>query len=119
MKRGFSGNAYDLVQEPSQLTVSPSGLRAVYTVRSMSTGQDRYRTDLWLADPGEGAVRRLTGGGSDHSPLWLDDETVLFSSGREAGGGEETVFYRIGIYGGEAEAYLRIPLAGAKVTPLG
>ncbi len=119
-KRGFSGPDYSLVSEPSQVLASPGGKYAVYSVKTMSVQEDRSYQHLWIADPSGERVFRLTGGGSDRTPVWLSDDELLFSSGRTGGRPNETVFYSIRPQGpGEAEEYMRVPIEGARITPLG
>lgn len=53
--------------------ISPDGKRIVLAIRE----------ELWLIPEKGGATRRLTNNPAwDHSPLWLDDKTVAFATGR-------------------------------------
>ena len=59
----------------------------------------------------------LTSGGKEKAFLWLDDSTILFPGLRDlelqkkkAEGEPWTAFYAIGIHGGEAVEYMRLPL---------
>lgn len=50
--------------------ISPDGKLVVFVVSKMNGPQDRYDTNLWLADVASGRVRQLTHKGIDNSPVW-------------------------------------------------
>lgn len=64
--------------------LSPDGTRVAFTLVTVDTEADEYRTNLWLCDvPSDGAPpappRELTFGGRDSQPRWSPDgRTLLF-----------------------------------------
>ncbi len=104
------------IRRISDVVPSPDGRKVAVTVNTASVEEDRYYNDVWIWE--DGNMRRLTGMGDASSPLWEDDEHLLFAADRakEAKPGEPlTVYYRIGIRGGEAVKAFSLPL---KVTSL-
>ena len=109
----------------SGVTLAPHAENAAFICAKTDMTQNSYNRDLWLL-PETGTARRLTTDGKSGAFLWDDDDTLLFSSGRDpeiaekAKSGEAvTSFYRINIHGGEAEKAFSVPLSAsltAKVT---
>src|SRR5579863_2231669 len=59
--------------------LSPDGRYVAYVQRETDMEADQGRTSLWLAEPGGGAPRRLTGGRTgDSSPRWASDSRTLY-----------------------------------------
>ncbi len=99
----------------SQLAASPKGDRAVFTVRRAREEHNDYESDLYLYDAG--AVKRLTADGKSGSPVWEDEDHILFSSLREEKDRERSeqgeplsVWYRLSLSGGEAQRAFELPL---------
>lgn len=92
---------------PSDFAVSPDGLRAVVNVRGL----------LFLIPANGGTTRQITfSPRREYNPVWLDNETILFSSAQEAGKRE---LRTVDLEGNEA-AYLSHPtldLHNAKLSP--
>lgn len=62
--------------------LSPDGTRVAFTLVTVDTEADEYRTNLWLCDvPSDGAPpappRELTFGGRDSQPRWSPDGRTL------------------------------------------
>ena len=108
---------FAIIKRLSDLTVSPDGNKAAFTVNVANMDKNKYENNIWLYDNGK--IRRLTGGNDGRRPMWEDDENILFPSDR---GGEKekgkplTVYNRISIYGGEAEKAFAIPLQVNNLT---
>lgn len=92
---------------PSQPTLSPTGDRVVYVLGATDADDDRSTSSLWIAEGG--AVRALTRGSSDSSPVFSPD-------------GAQVAFLRDGqlwtlpLAGGEPQQRTDLPLgAGAPV----
>ncbi len=101
----------------TDLTASPDGSKAAFTVKMASLEKNKYENNIWLYE--DGTVRRLTSGGDGTKALWLDDETLLFPADRakEAKEGEKlTVYNRISIRGGEAEKAFSVPMKVGKLV---
>lgn len=100
------------------LKLSPSGRRAVATVRSVNVeeGRNEYALHLWNAE--DNSFERLTNGPADSSATWLNEDTILFTSrGREKAEAEEagaaygkSRIYSLSLRGGEPR--LRATLDG-------
>ena len=81
--------------------ISPDGRLVAYTVREANWDENRYDTQIWLADARTGETRRLTTAvKSSTQPAWSPDGRWLaFVSDRT----DTRQLYRISTDGGEAE----------------
>lgn len=104
----------------SDLQLSPSGKRLLYTRTTPNLDENRYDRMLYTYDTEQHLSLPLTAGPKDQPGQWENESTVLFASGRNADKDKNcTEFYRIGCHGGEAELAFTLPFAGASVYPLG
>lgn len=101
---------------PTGLTTSPDGKHGAFAVVNISEEENCYNSCLWMMDLKTGEYRKLTGGNKERKFLWLDNETLLFQANREKAYAEKlkngelwTCFYKINIYGGEAEFAFAVP----------
>ena len=60
---------------PSDAFLHPEGDRAVFVVTRMNIEEDRYESNLWLADA-DGS-RQITFGNSDRAPRWSPDGATI------------------------------------------
>ena len=108
------------VRSLANVTFSPEGTSACFTVSQAKKEKNCYKSRLYLLKGGR--VRALTGGGKESSFCYLDENTVLFAGDRE-GEKEPSLtsrFYKIALDGGEADlaaiaavkAAVRIPVVG-------
>ena len=81
--------------------ISPDGKRVAYAVRETNWDDDRYQTQIWLADVATGAVKPLTNAPrSSSAPAWSPDgRRLAFGSDRS----DRRQLYLIDPTGGEAE----------------
>ncbi|HKW00454.1 MAG TPA: S9 family peptidase [Vicinamibacterales bacterium] len=81
--------------------ISPDGRLVAYTVRETNWDDDRYETEIWIADVASGAVRQLTNAPkSSNAPAWSPDgRRLAFGSDRT----DKRQIYVIDPAGGEAE----------------
>ncbi|MDR1117024.1 MAG: S9 family peptidase [Oscillospiraceae bacterium] len=100
----------------SKLEYSPDGRHAAFVVSSPDIDGNGYKSDIHLLDVRSEKTFQLTSGGDAGSFIWLDGETILFPALRKqsdrdsaARGEKLTVFNKIGIRGGEAAEYFRVP----------
>lgn len=93
------------------LKTSPNRKAFAYSVASTNLDKNRYDTNIHVFD-GERHYQ-LTGMNKESVAIWLDDETLLFSSKRlqEDVKGTQTDFYTISLKGGEALKTFTVPLA--------
>jgi len=115
---------------PTGLTTSPDGKHGAFAVVNISEEENSYNSCLWVMDMESGEYRKLTGGNKERKFIWLDNETLLFTANRDKVYAEKmkngevwTCFYKINIYGGEAELAFAVPqmvtsmkLAGEKLV---
>ena len=94
---------------------SPEGTKAFFTVTMAKEETNDYESDLWLLE--DGKTIRLTTSRDVRTALWLDEDSLMFASARDPRTKEAlkkkeqlTVFYRLGINGGEAQECMRLPL---------
>ena len=93
------------ISSPSSLKYSPDGKTLAFMVVQPDKENNNYKKNLWMMEDGKEATQ-LTSSGKEGSFLWDDDQTILFVSERNEKKDdleEKTVFYRIGIHGGEAK----------------
>lgn len=100
------------------LKTSPNQKRFSFSVSSTNLKKDKYESNIWISD--EDRVYQLTGMNQESYSVWLDDETLLFSSSRlkEETTYPKTDFYKISVNGGEAVKAFTIPLAVNTIKPL-
>ena len=106
------------VRSLANVTFSPAGTSACFTVSRAEKEKNCYESRLYLLK--EGAVRPLTGGGKESSFCYLDENTVLFAADRE-GEKEPSLssrYYKIALDGGEAELAYTFPIPVSQVFPL-
>lgn len=101
----------------SEPVLSPGGTMAVYIVSRADKEKNQYAGELWLYDEKTGENRLLASRGGAKNPQWMDEEHILFSSGRD--GKEGMDYYKISVSGGEAEHVLTLPVKAEKLVILG
>ena len=69
------------VRSLANVTFSPEGTSACFTVSQAKKEKNCYESRLYLLKGGR--VRALTGGGKESSFCYLDENTVLFAGDRE------------------------------------
>ena len=106
------------VRSLANVTFSPEGTSACFTVSQAKQEKNCYESRLYLLKGGR--VRALTGGGKESSFCYLDENTVLFAGDRE-GEKEPSLtsrFYKIALDGGEADLAYTFPIPVSQVFPL-
>ena len=106
------------VRSLANVTFSPAGTSACFTVSRAEKKKNCYESRLYLLK--DGAVRPLTGGGKESSFCYLDENTILFAADRE-GEKEPSLssrYYKIALDGGEAELAYTFPIPVSQVFPL-
>ena len=106
------------VRSLANVTFSPAGTSACFTVSQAKKEKNCYESRLYLLK--DGAVRPLTGGGKESSFCYLDENTILFAADRE-GEKEPSLssrYYKIALDGGEAELAYTFPIPVSQVFPL-
>ena len=106
------------------LTISPSGKKVAFTVREGDLANNRYKNDIWVYDEKhKPALYRLTAGEDGGVPVFLDDDTIVFSADRKKRHqkdvfGSKTTYNRISLQGGEAEEMFFLPFAASSPAKL-
>ena len=106
------------VRSLANVTFSPEGTSACFTVSQAKKEKNCYESRLYLLKGGR--VRALTGGGKESSFCYLDENTVLFAGDRE-GEKEPSLtsrLYKIALDGGEADLAYTFPIPVSQVFPL-
>ena len=98
----------------SGLTWAPGGGAAAVLVKQANLDKNGYDTHIWLHR--DGRQTQLTAAGDETNLCWEDGKHILFPDlrtdadrKRRAAGEQFTVFYRIGIDGGEALRAFELP----------
>ena len=95
---------------------SPDNSSAIFGVTICDEENNAYKQNIYLYRDGKAFA--LTQSGKDSAAMYLDSDTILFKSNREASDEVKTVFYKMSLLGGEAEKYFEIPLAVSKVEQI-
>ncbi len=118
----------------SDLEYSPDGNNICYIVHESDLEENDYNSNLWIYDLNKEENYQLTNGNKDKKFVWLNDEEILFISGREMGveneedenedkekEKKETKLFLININGGEAKHIdtIKKQVTGMKVTDSG
>ncbi len=92
---------------------SPDGEHVCFSHHEIDEDEDEYVSTLWILKTDSEEMYKLTNSGKDSEFVWLNEEEILFTSGRDMGVDEEkgdedkdeekTRFFKINIHGGEAE----------------
>lgn len=100
------------------LKTSPNQKRFSFSVTSTNLKKDKYESNIWVKD--DSRIFQLTGMNQESYSIWLDDETILFSSNRlkEETTYPKTDFFKISVFGGEAIKAFTIPLAVSSIKKL-
>ena len=100
----------------SGLTWAPGGGAAAFLVKEANLDKNGYDTHIWIHRGGK--QTQLTAAGDETGLCWEDGKHILFpdlrtdaDKKRRADGERFTVFYRIGIDGGEALRAFELPFA--------
>lgn len=100
----------------SGLTWAPGGGAAAFLVKEANLDKNGYDTHIWIHRGGK--QTQLTAAGDETGLCWEDGKHILFpdlrtdaDKKRRADGEQFTVFYRIGIDGGEALRAFELPFA--------
>ncbi|MCD8197740.1 MAG: S9 family peptidase [Lachnospiraceae bacterium] len=109
----------------SALEFSADGIYGVFCVVQPEASGNGYCYNLWVLNTQTGVVKQLTSGNAERSFSFNSSNTLIFpgvrgdvDKKRLAGGKDLTVFYQIGLDGGEAVELFRVPLKGATAKKL-
>lgn len=107
----------------SNVKMSPDKSSCIFQVTECEEENNAYSSNIYVWK--NGTCTPLTQSGKDSGAMYLDNDTLLFKSGRDAAaqdriknGEELTSFYTISLNGGEAKKYFEIPLAVSAIEKL-
>ena len=101
----------------SQVKMSPNGEVCAFVVTTCDEENNAYKQNIHLLKNGN--CIQLTQSDKDCGVMFLDDDTILFRSNRNASKDEvKTSFYTMSLLGGEAKHYFDIPLVVKKIEML-
>ncbi len=99
----------------SNLESNPSGTFATFTKTNANLEDNSYSSNIYQLNLASKQIRQLTALNKEKSAKWLNDTTVLFTSSRDKKiqelvekGEPWTIFYQIGVDGGEATEAFRL-----------
>lgn len=103
-------DAFSSLRSFSEPQVSPDGQHLCFVTHQPDLAQNKNISALWHYTVAEGA-HRLTTSGSDLHPRWMNNQTLLFISKRDAIPSRfpKTIFYALDVHGGEAEKAFEVP----------
>lgn len=109
----------------SGLCASPNEEMCAFVTSNCDLEKNGYTSRIQLLDVDSGNVRALTAGGEETSPVWLDDDTLLYTApgdealrARVALGEPWTVYYAVDVRTGESREYMRIPKTVHSLLPV-
>ena len=105
----------------SEVSFSPDGQWASYVVNQADREENRYHSGIWAVNMETKENKLLAARGEVKAPVWLDEETLLFASGRDMDKEEakkRTEYYRLSLTGGEAVKAMSIPVKVEKLRKL-
>ena len=105
----------------SEVSFSPDGQWASYVVNQADREENRYHSGIWAVNMETKENKLLAARGEAKAPVWLDEETLLFASGRDMDKEEakkRTEYYRLSLTGGEAVKAMSIPVKVEKLRKL-
>ncbi|MEF8833153.1 MAG: S9 family peptidase, partial [Candidatus Thermoplasmatota archaeon] len=68
---------------------SPDGEHVCFSHHEMNEEENEYISTLWILVTETEELYKLTNSGKDSDFVWLDEEEILFTSGRDMGVEEE------------------------------
>lgn len=101
--------------------ISPDGDHVVFQVTTANEKKNAYETNLWVYRARDGKIFPLTSSDQEGHFEFLDENLVLFQSGRDQEEEEnkyKTNYWMIHLDGGEARSYFSIELAVSKIKPI-
>lgn len=111
---------------PTAIVTSPDGKHGIIPVVNVNEKDNCYDSCLWIMDTETGEYKKLTNGRKERNFIWVDNETVMFTSNRDKAyadkvksGEDWTCFYTINIAGGEAQFAFAIPRSVSKFKKVG
>lgn len=109
----------------SDVKASPNGRYVAYVVTAMDIKQNGYITNIHVYDTVADESYQLTNKGKDKDPLWINDDTLLFQSVREADELKRkekklptTAYYQLTMGKGEATKTFTLPLQATELTQI-
>lgn len=105
----------------SEVSLSPDKEWASYVVNQADKEENCYSSSVWAVNIKTKENKMLAVRGQAKSPVWLDEETILFASGRDQDKDEakkSTKYYKISLTGGEAVPAMTIPVKVEKLRKM-
>ena len=97
----------------SNVRLSPNAKKAAFVVSRANEAKDGYDAGIWTVDLETRQCHQLTAGKDERSFVWLDDQTILFTSKRDSKKEDVDSFYtdcfQISLTGGEARKVMTLP----------
>ncbi|PKM67187.1 MAG: S9 family peptidase [Firmicutes bacterium HGW-Firmicutes-19] len=103
----------------SNVKENPSNTKFAFVISKADLKKDTYENNIWVKE--EKRYFQLTAFNQESFYIWLDDETILFSSGRqkdEQNQSLSTDFFKISCNGGEAVKLFSLPLIVTSIEVL-
>lgn len=90
-------------------------------VKSMANKEnDNYLQNIFVYFLESNKFVQLTSSNTDYLPTFIDNENLIFISNRDVNKYKnDTKFYKINIYGGEAVEYFTLPIKVSEIIPYG
>lgn len=102
----------------SEASLSPDGQWAAYVVNQADREENCYHSAVWAVNLETKENQLLAARGGAKTPIWMDGETLLFSSGRDLdqeASKDKTEYYQISLNGGEAKKAMTVPVKVEKI----
>ena len=107
----------------SDVSYSPDGKHAIFARQKACPKKNGYKSYVWMLDVETGEASALTYGGDEKGAKWLDNDTIVFTSGRNKAKDAKTPstdYFKLSIHeGGEASPFFSIPERAISMEDLG
>ena len=107
----------------SDVSYSPDGKHAIFARQKACPKKNGYKSYVWMLDVETGEASALTYGGDEKGAKWLDNDTIVFTSGRNKAKDAKTPstdYFKLSIReGGEASPFFSIPERAISMEDLG
>ncbi len=103
----------------SDINFSPDKKHAFFLKHNADKKKNGYKSYIYILETESSKIRQLTFAGDEKSPVWLDDDTIIFTSKRNSEGkNDRTDYFSLSLSGGEGRPLFTINEKVKSLKPL-